>query len=322
MVLKPAPSVEPTESTGEFDILAFADLHMTNRVPKYVRNEVSMFEQSMLSLEEIRGIAKYHKVREVVFVGDWFDAPTGNITESQMFDLITELRHWSVPIKAIPGNHDVKNYNYTMEGVKDSQFGTLIAAGVVKLAIDSSYVIKLDTESDIISTHKNKALVHALVSNTTLPIDESKYLLSEDLMQTNPHIKLFLCGDNHQSFVTQTNDQLLINCGSIARSAINQYDHEPCVWLINSETLEWRRIVLQSLLPAEQYYKVTPDEVEKKEKKTVSVDVQKLLQAFGNKEVTPDPIEVIKHLLNDRKVADAVRNKIEEWINANQRTIS
>jgi len=57
------------------------------------------------------------------------------------------------------------------------------------------------------------------------------------LLNKYTEFDLILTGDNHQSFVCKSADgRLLVNPGSLTRQTADQFFHEPCVWLYNSDT--------------------------------------------------------------------------------------
>lgn len=51
-----------------------------------------------------------------------------------------------------------------------------------------------------------------------------------------PDFDLIVCGDNHVPFTMEKDGRLLVNCGPMLRTAINQRELKPCVWLYYSKT--------------------------------------------------------------------------------------
>lgn len=50
-------------------------------------------------------------------------------------------------------------------------------------------------------------------------------------MQMFPHAKTIVTGDNHKPFVVRHKGRVLVNCGSMMRTTVDQADYQPVFWL-------------------------------------------------------------------------------------------
>jgi len=75
---------------------------------------------------------------------------------------------------------------------------------------------------------------------------------------------LIVSGDNHKSFSVHHNQKYLINCGSLMRSKIDQIEHKPCFYKIDTNRSE----LTKHSIPIENGYKVfdLSSKIEKEER--------------------------------------------------------
>jgi len=153
---------------------------------------------------------------------------------------------------AIPGQHDLPNHQ--LNQWREAAIGVLHEAkSVIFLGTDGDgesegimlgekkafniyffpYGIEIKNPSD-----KNDlvsppiAIAHTLVTERApeeFLTDKARSAIS--LLQKFPEYNLILTGDNHKSFVVEHEGRLLVNPGSLMRTAADQVDHKPRVYL-------------------------------------------------------------------------------------------
>jgi hypothetical protein len=81
---------------------------------------------------------------------------------------------------------------------------------------------------------------------------------------------LIVSGDNHNHFIMHSGigssigKKLLINCGSLLRTRIDQEDHKPCVYIYNTDPKEGEPIIEQVYLIVDDFENVIRIEEAKK----------------------------------------------------------
>ena len=157
----------------------------------------------------------------------------------------------------IPGQHDLPGHN--MSNFDRSSLNVLMQARIFNLLTTDCKDTTLHQSSIGIcgfpfgfnlfkSETKKKfkrkvALIHDMVHKKKA-IHENVQSNSGIALLKNNNYDLIVSGDNHQSFVCEYKNKILINCGSMMRIAAGQEDHKPCVWAWDSDTNEVKAIYL------------------------------------------------------------------------------
>jgi DNA repair exonuclease SbcCD nuclease subunit len=140
---------------------------------------------------------------------------------------------------------------------------------------------------------------------------QTEYEFGNVLLKNNP-FDLIVTGDNHKSFTFKDEDRYLVNCGSLMRSSIDQIDHEPVVYIYDSD----KRTLEKLLIPVKAISNIMRIEEAQQEK-----EKNEKLIAFveGLKEDTQieglDFLNNLKSYLDNNDVDQGVKNIIEEIIN-------
>lgn len=120
---------------------------------------------------------------------------------------------------------------------------------------------------------------------------------------------LIVSGDNHQSFTSDSCGRWLINCGSLMRTRIDQKDHVPCIYIIDTVTREAKRIVV----PHKPFLEVMDIE-RAQEKKEKDLRIQAFLdQVKDRKEVEISGLDFEKNL-NERMQEEDIDNDTREMM--------
>jgi len=185
------------------------------------------------------------------------------------------LQTWAInkfknnDILTIPGQHDLPNHR--VELFNTSGLGVLNAAGAIKIL----GVIANEHEESLTGTHfcpKNVtdkynfhitpfpyglkindigwgskykkpdmpmiAITHEMIIENKDLYPDQNAIKGHEILKKYPEYDLILSGDNHNPFVSEYKGRLLVNPGSIMRSAAAQENHKPRVYLWYAGTNE------------------------------------------------------------------------------------
>lgn len=258
------------------DYIICGDLHLDASVPE-CRTDDFQKEQWRI-IEWISDLQEEHEAL-CVFPGDIFNkAKSPQWLERKA---IIELP----PFIGTAGQHDLPHHN--INNLYDSSLGVLISDNVeddrVVLCPDrpsflDTYLAKEPVwfqgfwwGADV--THREQppqeastkiAIMHKLTWTNKRPWPGCEADNASKLATKMKDFDIVICGDNHDSFKVDTKHNQLVNCGSLMRRAADQMKHEPCVWLLDAETLEMK----QEFIPVPKAGKViTRKHLEKKQEK-------------------------------------------------------
>jgi len=160
-----------------------------------------------------------------------------------------------VDIFAIPGQHDLPDHNLDLW--RKSSIGVLHAAEAVifwgvnndywpnkyqsleKTFLESIFSFPYGIEISHLDRKKHVtadpvvAIAHTLVTERAPEsfLAEHGACSAMSLLKKFPEYDLILVGDNHKSFVIESEGRLLVNPGSLMRTTADQADHKPRVYL-------------------------------------------------------------------------------------------
>ena len=156
--------------------------------------------------------------------------------------MIQKMRNLNITVLTVFGQHDLR---YHSSNIKNTPLGVLQAAGVVDILdfdpIDYTGVSVYGASwweeiPKLIDTQRTNILVtHKMIIK-----DEKLWEGQEDATMGNILLKssgfdLILSGDNHSHFTISTKTgKHLVNCGSLLRTAIDQSDHVPTVYIYDT----------------------------------------------------------------------------------------
>jgi DNA repair exonuclease SbcCD nuclease subunit len=138
--------------------------------------------------------------------------------------------------------------------------------------------------------------------------EQGKGLNGISLLKQFPEYDLILTGDNHKSFVLEHQGRLLVNPGSMMRSAADQIDHQPRVYLWYADE---KRVEI-AYLPIEKEV-LSRERIEKQEEK------ERRMQAFVES-IKPGEIKIkfeenMKIHLRENPASPEVEQKIWDCFN-------
>jgi len=100
-----------------------------------------------------------------------------------------------------------------------------------------------------------------------------------------------------------------VNCGSLMRSAIDQVDHKPRIYIYDTE---WKSLneVLLKVAPAKKVLDIKKAEVQKERDEKLDLFISSLKE--GERKTTFDFIDRLYEVMEGKKVSQETRDIIEE----------
>lgn len=170
--------------------------------------------------------------------GDFFNR--GRPVQSQILEvfMIQLLQKHRVSVLAVPGNHDLPYHR--MDQLDRSSIGVLIEGGFVwnldanPLSVQDIEVFGAGWGNELPKTDPEKLSIG--VAHVSIDVDNSfpGWENARDYLRRQPY-QLLVTGDNHQQFEIEEDEKLLINPGCLTRQSISDIDHEPAVYLFDTD---------------------------------------------------------------------------------------
>jgi DNA repair exonuclease SbcCD nuclease subunit len=241
-----------TIPSGPADAILVSDLHLTDSTP--VSRTDDYIQAQIEKLEFLFGRNMFeNKGCPVICAGDIFDHWKASPWLSKMaYDCLPR------PFVCIPGQHDLpghslENYHKSalalLEAVTDRQeLYVLKEQGGQVAEFDKFYIVgvpfgglgKFNPKSyDSLGGNKRKILVlHELIWPDKLPgwCNGKGWTSDEIIDRFGAYFDLILTGDNHQSFLREKDETVLVNPGSMMRINADQADFHPKCYLYFSAT--------------------------------------------------------------------------------------
>jgi len=251
------------------DAILMADPHIGSTIPECRMD--SFFDAKEKKLDKILDLSKRYEC-PILIAGDIGDKPQW---KNWLLEWIIG-KFYGHNIIAIPGQHDLPNHRLSLW--EKSGIGVLAAAEVITLLGPHDLASDIIMDSFQIDAfpygekiHKvalpNKKLMPRKIAMTHQMVIEDKKLWpgqdapkGHQLLKKYPEYDLILSGDNHQPFVVEHENRLLVNPGSMMRIRADQIDHRPRVYLWDAK----QNKVEPVFLPIESGV-VSRDHIEKKE---------------------------------------------------------
>ena len=168
----------------------------------------------------------------------------GDLTDTPFLSYLTFRKLLSLlqlsTIFTVRGQHDLRyrnKGNTPLDALRDAYEFLRIADSVPYELEKNVYLYGASFEEEIpeITTKSsyNILLIHRMIS----PVKSEDWHEEEALSFLKKHnFDLIVSGDNHKSFEAKHLHKRLINCGSLMRSKIDQVDHKPCYYILDTKT--------------------------------------------------------------------------------------
>lgn len=234
--------------------LAMGDLHTRASIPQN-RSDSYLTEQQRKFRWILELATEYHAT--ILQPGDWWDTPRTSYLLWQVYAKMLKVHEY--PIYTIFGQHDMRFHT----NPQNSPLAALESMDLVHILNDTPTV-----DGDVLlygasynqcipecdSSKKCILLVHTLIGLEKMwpGQKDEEITIAKDLLEQTDY-QLIIGGDNHSAFQEEVNGRFLFNCGSLMRSTIDQYDHQPCVVLIDSDNWEYEVIDVPIKEPAKVF---------------------------------------------------------------------
>ena len=230
-----------TKPKGKASAVLTADLHLTSASP--VSRTDNYIQAQGDKLKFLQALSRKNNYCPILCAGDIFD-------HWKASPWLCAWAHLNLPenIVAIPGNHDLPMNN--IEQYEKSALHLLEYVGGEMIVLKNEWADLLDTKvfgvpfncaiGDFNEPKDKKArrilMIHAMVWENKKPAwATAAYSAKELLDEYGDHFDLILTGDNHQSFVVDDGNSVLVNPGSMMRRTAEQEDFRPRCFLYYEE---------------------------------------------------------------------------------------
>lgn len=259
-----------------------------NRIDDYVNNQI----------EKVRWILRYCRDQEAVLViaGDLFDSPnTPRWLVNKYLELFTD---YGVDIVACAGQHD--QHFHSLE-LRNTPIGTFYSSGLVQKAW--GHITAVDWDEEYTPDTNDVLIVHRCVTEKPNEFIPYSYTASE-MMKKYKDKRFIISGDYHVPHFLQQGNRLLINPGSLMRSGKNQYDYEPCVWVLDTQDGDFGRVYIP-IKPASEVFNLdNMDRVD--DKAEVDKRFDDLINSFNDEETKPDYESNLNMVVESYKPTESV----------------
>jgi len=238
------------------------DAHFSGRRPES-RTDEDYFQTQMGKLDQAFTFFDEWSCDCIIQVGDLFDRPsTDNEVKAQ---LISFLRHCSLPFYCIYGQHDISGhsadtfYRSPMRVLQEAeslevvgQTGIPIASGVDLYGASFRQPIPEVEPKDGLF---NILVIHAMIGSR--PLWPGQELKNPKRFLQKHSFDLVLCGDYHYSFQEQVGDRWIVNPGCLVRKTVAKWDlaHEPMVGMFDTKKRTYKTRKLD-VLPVEDVFRL------------------------------------------------------------------
>ncbi|MAF51026.1 MAG: hypothetical protein CMH64_02950 [Nanoarchaeota archaeon] len=216
----------------------------------------------------------------------------------------------SVKIYTICGQHDL--INHRLDKWEEGGIGLLNRKKCIKVLTKEYKDISPFSYNDaLLDSNKSISLVHKMIikSQEDKLWDRQEADHAKKLLKKLSGSKLIVTGDNHQSFVIEQNNRLLVNAGSIMRMSANQVDHKPSIYLWYADNNSVERVYLPITGNV-----INRDHIDvvKERNQRIEVFVNKLQD---NYELGLNFEKNMEEFLDKNDIDESVKEKIWEHIN-------
>lgn len=256
-------------------ILFTADIHLRGDAPACRVDPDLWMDEQRQSVEQLYSVVNAEHCDEVWIIGDLFHrARTSTEATVQALSLLSGFG--KVPVRVLPGNHDLLAHAYG--NLSKSTIGTVYSLGNVHELRSATYsdCSMAGTSDPYESTVKVEAYpfgtepetipdcdiwcVHELVfpDNESRPCDSAGNpitnigVTAEELVK-RANARIVVTGDYHHGYVKEIGDTKVITCGCLNIQASDMDDYRPRVYVLDTSDYSVTEV------PLRKFGKVHPD---------------------------------------------------------------
>ena len=278
--------------------LITGDWHLRLNKP-ILRKDENYLDTQIDKVNQILELSTKNRCDYILQPGDFFDSFDTPFLVINKF--IKILNKSSKSLIAVSGQHDKKNH--TKELGKTS-LGIMDACDSIKILKNDNTFIKNNVTfygaswgeeipKIVTPDNFNVLLTHRMIIKDKKLWDQQKqYNVASALLQKHEY-DLIISGDNHQTFTQEKKGKILVNCGSLLRTRIDQEDHKPCVFLFDTTTKELEQIFLK-VKPASEVF----DLYRKKKEKERNEKLESLIKGLEETDIESLDLDFVSVLYN------------------------
>ena len=288
-------------------LLFSSDWHLRNDKPI---SRIDDFQQVQKdTLIQIAKICKQNNA-ELIIAGDIFDKPKDNIQElvNQVYEIFKDIN-----IYFICGQHDLlfhslDNFEKGNIGIINNFENWNHSEEIIN---SESIIWKFDYGKEIIDIDDYDNLIkicvwHKYCEKEQLPFYIKNGISAKDLID-NYNYNIYICGDNHKSFIYEKDNKIVFNMGCITRQSITEKNYNPSVILFDTEKRDYEQIFL-----CDNNLNVFIDSVISKEQLEREQRINSFISLVESKEsISFDFITDIKNYCLKNKVKDEIIKEID-----------
>jgi DNA repair exonuclease SbcCD nuclease subunit len=263
--------------------LIMGDQHFDNNTIKTRKDNVLAACSDKLG--QIFQIAKSYGCEAILQPGDFFESHKANdFLKQYIISFLKSDVLAKIPIYTVFGQHDLR---YHSSNINNTPLKVLESAGVVNI-LNNKPLVRLEEDTrlkyrilclqDMIFIYGQSwyedtpkpdpelkgihiLVLHKMIVDTKIWEGQEDHTYGKILLKKND-FDLIVSGDNHQHFImhdgsgSSIGKKLLINCGSLLRTRIDQEDHAPCVYIYNTKPKKGEPVIEQVYLVIDDFKNV------------------------------------------------------------------
>lgn len=291
-----------------------ADIHLREDQP--VCWATSYWEAQKTAIELLCDLQKKHDC-PVLVAGDLFHhwKPSPFLLQWALINLPWQMT-------CIPGQHDLPQHNLDL--ILKSGMGVLRAAnkiGVISqhkaMPLGDVYVEGFPFGSVLSASElpmppnmdRRVALAHVMTYRRRKPYPGCQADNATSILNKMTGFDLIVTGDNHETFVVENGEGILVNPGSLMRMTAAQVDHEPCVFLYYADDNS-----IQQVFIPQQADSISREHLEKQAERDQRIEA--FVEALQGQEadIGLSFEQNLKAYLDEHKVSEDVKKLIWEVV--------
>jgi DNA repair exonuclease SbcCD nuclease subunit len=233
-------------------------------------------------------IGKSYGCKAILQPGDFFESHKANDFLKQFLINFLHSEMAGIPIYTVFGQHDLR---YHSSNILNTPLKVLEASKVINLLQKDPWVFPGDDvhiygaswHEDIPETIEgngiNILVCHKMIVDEKIWEGQEGHTYAKTLL-IKSKFDLIVSGDNHKTFIVHSGPgssigkKLLVNCGSLLRTRIDQDDHKPCVFIYNTSPNKGEPMLEQVFLTVDKFDNVIRFE----EAKRIKEENEKLVE--------------------------------------------